>query len=137
MIEFIAFTVFSIVSILLVGYIFVLRNKNKLLVFNLAQSILDYKILSDKFEELPKDSPVSESKAMIEFLESTRNSAFEYIEDVQNTLTEFVKDIGPIIDYHDKYGGVMGETMDWQNMERVSKQYKQILKLLPNDGEQK
>jgi len=55
---------------------------------------------------------------------------------VQEGLNKFVKDAGPSIDYFDEYGDVM-ETPLTPSMKEISKAYKELKKLLPEDEDAK
>lgn len=68
----------------------------------------------------------------IKFLSESRDWAFEYIENVQSTLSEFSNNVGPLIDHFDKYGDVLStQRPDYDAMKKISKAYKELIKLLP------
>lgn len=69
----------------------------------------------------------------IKFISDSREWAFEYIETVQAGLNKFVKEAGPSIDYFDSYGEVIYTPITPQ-MQKVSEAYKDLLKLLPEEG---
>jgi hypothetical protein len=87
-----------------------------------------------------QNSPSTQSKtdkqqadeAFLKFVSDSRDWAYEYIENVQASLTKFVSDAGPAIDYWDEYGSAMSTPLD-QGMGKISKAYKELIALLPED----
>jgi hypothetical protein len=87
-----------------------------------------------------QNSPSTQSKtdkqqadeAFLKFVSDSRDWAYEYIENVQASLTKFVSDAGPAIDYGDEYGSAMSTPLD-QGMGKISKAYKELIALLPED----
>ena len=87
-----------------------------------------------------QNSPSTQSKtdkqqadeAFLKFVSDSRDWAYEYIENVQASLTKFVSDAGPAIDYWDEYGSAMSKPLD-QGMGKISKAYKELIALLPED----
>jgi len=67
----------------------------------------------------------------IKFISDSRDWAYEYIEDVQNGLTDFVNAIEPEIAYFDEYGLVGEAYPHYYSMKKISKEYKELKKLLP------
>ena len=96
--------------------------------------MVDINILSEKIEQLVQDKKLVESSEFMSFLNTSRDHAFTYIELVQDSLNEYKKMMDPIIEYHETYGTVLGETPQWTQMEQVSKAYKELLTILPKEN---
>jgi hypothetical protein len=93
------------------------------------------KQLQEQYEKMDLErDDVKES--FLKFISDSREWAFNYIEEVQEGLNKFVKDAGPSIDYFDEYGDVM-ETPLTPSMKEISKAYKELKKLLPEDEDAK
>lgn len=99
-----------------------------------AQALIDKGILQNKILQLNEDKKLVESEEFMQFMISSRDHAFAYIESVQESLNEYKKVMDPILDYHTKYGGVLGQTFDWERMEQVSKAYNELLNVLPKEN---
>jgi hypothetical protein len=99
-----------------------------------AQKIVDNDMLIAKIERLEKENFALQSEDFIDFLNKSRDYAFEYIEKTQAALLDFDHAVKPILDYHSKYGGVLGETPDWNNMESISIAYKKLAEILPENN---
>jgi hypothetical protein len=67
----------------------------------------------------------------IKFLSDSRDWAYEYIEDVQSGLKKFVNEIEPEIAYFDEYGLVGDAYPHYHSMKKISQEYKELKKLLP------
>ena len=108
-----------------------LQQRMKVLVVSLArvQDIFN----STKQEE--SDSDVHKEN-FIKFLSDSRDWAYLYIEDVQKGLTKFVNEIEPEISYFDEYGLVGEAYPHYHSMKKISKEYKELKKLLPTEEEQ-
>lgn len=91
-------------------------------------------MLSLELDRAYEDKKLVESQEFMLFLNKTRDDAFNYIDNVQQELELFDKKISPILKYHETYGTVLGETVDWQNMEVVNKAYKKLKKIMPDSG---
>lgn len=111
-----------------------LRISNIELAQRLAQSSIDNDMLSLELDRAYEDKKLVESQEFMLFLNKTRDDAFNYIDNVQQELELFDKKISPILKYHETYGTVLGETVDWQNMEVVNKAYKKLKKIMPDSG---
>lgn len=72
----------------------------------------------------------------IKFISDSRDWAFKYIEEVQTGINNFIKEVDHEIEYFDKYGNIIATPMN-KPMEIISKSYKDLKKLVPeNDKEQ-
>lgn len=72
-------------------------------------------------------------ESFIKFLSDSRDSAFEYIEEVQSGINEFVSEVDPLINYFDEYGDVMAMSPNYDNMKKISVEFKKLKKLLPEE----
>jgi hypothetical protein len=107
-----------------------LKKKNKLLVASLKQ----VQQLVDLARNNEKDNDVHQEN-FIKFLSDSRDWAYQYIEDVQDGLTSFVNAIEPEINYFDEYGLVGEAYPHYHSMQKISKEYKELKKLLPIEEE--
>jgi hypothetical protein len=121
-------------TILLAYQTIKMRISNIELAQRLAQSSIDKDMLTIELDRAYEDKKLVESQEFMLFLNKTRDDAFEYIENVQQELERFDKTISPILDYHQTYGTVLGETVDWKNMESVNKAYKRLKKIMPESA---
>jgi hypothetical protein len=121
----------SIIAIAMTIKVITLRQRMKVLVVSLArvQDIFN----STKQEE--SDSDVHKEN-FIKFLSDSRDWAYLYIEDVQKGLTKFVNEIEPEIAYFDEYGLVGEAYPHYHSMKKISKEYKELKKLLPTEEDQ-
>ena len=108
-------------------YNVILTIKIQKLIKSLFQVNLDYFIISD---QLKKANSI-DNDGMIEFLRKSREDAFSYIESVQSALEVFKQELGPIVDYHDKFGDVIYNPMGKQ-LDEVVLSYKKLMLLLPD-----
>ena len=70
----------------------------------------------------------------IKFLSDSRDWAFSYIESVQKGLTKFVNDVDADVSHFDKYGDAVSMSRpDYPSMKNISKAYKELKTLLPED----
>lgn len=99
-----------------------------------AQLVIDKNILQEKIIQINEDKRLIESEEFMQFMISSREYAFTYIEAVQEALNEYKKVMEPIIKYHRSYGTVLGETVEWKNIEEISQAYEQLLKILPEEN---
>jgi len=72
-------------------------------------------------------------ESFIKFLSDSRDSAFEYIEEVQSGINEFVSEVDPLISYFDEYGDIMSMSPNYDNMKKISVEFKKLKKLLPEE----
>lgn len=120
----------SIIAIAMTLKVITLRQRMKVLVVSLArvQDVFN----STKQEE--SDSDVHKEN-FIKFLSDSRDWAYLYIEDVQKGLTKFVNEVEPEISYFDEYGLVGEAYPHYHSMKKISKEYKDLKKLLPTEEE--
>ena len=121
----------SMIAIAMTIKVITLRQRMKVLVVSLArvQDIFN----STKQEE--SDSDVHKEN-FIKFLSDSRDWAYLYIEDVQKGLTKFVNEIEPEMAYFDEYGLVGESYPHYHSMKKISKEYKELKKLLPTEEDQ-
>lgn len=108
-----------------------LKKRVKVLAISLAK-VEEMVKLSRKDE---KDNDVHKEN-FIKFISDSRDWAYKYIEDVQEGLTSFVNAIEPEISYFDEYGLVGEAYPHYHSMQKISKEYKELKKLLPIEEEQ-
>lgn len=122
--------VMTTISILLSIKIFVLRKR----VMSLAISLVKVEEIFNSTKKEDSDSDVHKEN-FIKFLSDSRDWAYLYIEDVQKGLSKFVDDIEPEISYFDEYGLVGEAYPHYHSMKKISKAYKELKKLLPEEEE--
>jgi hypothetical protein len=132
--------VFATLSVCFAGsYILVLRQSIKLKK-DLSKLFIE-KTLLQEYVDLSKSTKTKEDsddsihkENFIKFLSDSRLWAFEYIENVQKGLTKFVNDVDADISYFDEYGEVLSMSRpDYPSMKNISKAYKELKTLLPED----
>ena len=118
----------SVIAIFMTLKIITLRQKIKLLVISLAR-------VQDIFNDAKQDDKDSDvhKENFIKFLSDSRDWAYEYIENVQTGLNKFVNEIEPEIAYFDEYGLVGDAYPHYHSMKKISQEYKELKKLLPED----
>jgi hypothetical protein len=79
-----------------------------------------------------KSNAVQES--FLKFVSDSREWAYEYIEDVQKGLKKFVDGIESEIAYFDEYGVVGDAYPHYHSMKKISQEYKELKKLLPEES---
>jgi hypothetical protein len=83
---------------------------------------------------LKQEDEIVHKENFIKFLSDSRDWAYQYIEDVQNGLTSFVSNVDHHIEYFDSYGEVLSNTSpDHIALKQISKSYKELKKLLPEE----
>lgn len=114
-----------------------LREKSKTIeLAMLATELATQKdLLLIKIDSQDKEISALQSEDFLGFLTKSREFAFDYIEKTQDALLKFKDKVEPIVSYHDKYGRVLGDTHEWQNMEVVSKAFAELLEVLPKENE--
>jgi LPS O-antigen subunit length determinant protein (WzzB/FepE family) len=132
--------VFATLSICFaVSYLLVLRQSVKLKK-DIARLFIENTLLQEyvdltKSIKTKEDSDESIHKEnFIKFLSDSRDWAFSYIESVQKGLTKFVNDVDADVSHFDEYGEVLSMSRpDYPSMKNISKAYKELKTLLPED----
>ena len=110
-----------------------LRLRKKMKTLLVAYSKIELFIASQKDKESDNDV---HKENFIKFLSDSRDWAFNYIEEVQKGLEEFINDVDAHIAYFDEYGIVLStEQPHYMAMKQISKSYKELKKLLPEEAE--
>jgi hypothetical protein len=121
------------------SYLIVLRQSVKLKK-DIAKLFIE-KTLLQEYVDLTKSTKVKEQsddsihkEHFIKFLSDSRDWAYQYIEDVQKGLIKFVNDVDADISHFDEYGDVLSVSRpDYPSMKNISKAYKELKTLLPED----
>ena len=98
----------------------------------LAKLIILTDFLNNDVSKQDQQDLDTSKESFIKFLSESRDWAFEYIEEVQTSLNEFVDKVSPDIDYFDQYG-VIGSGPENDALKRISKAFKELKKLLPEE----
>jgi LPS O-antigen subunit length determinant protein (WzzB/FepE family) len=132
--------VFATLSICFaVSYLLVLRQSVKLKK-DISRLFIENTLLQEyvdltKSIKTKEDSDESIHKEnFIKFLSDSRDWAFSYIESVQKGLTKFVNDVDADVSHFDEYGEALSMSRpDYPSMKNISKAYKELKTLLPED----
>ena len=140
MIEFISLAIVSAILVLYIIKNIMLKIKYTEVVKRMLQLEIDSNttnaFLLEKISETKEFSSDKKQheEGFINFLNQSRDWAFEYIENVQDALNKFISEVDPHIEYFDSYGEVISvERPDYPAMKQISKSYKELKKLLPNE----
>jgi hypothetical protein len=122
-----------------ISYVLVLRQSIKLK--RDVSKLFIEKTLLQEYVDLTKSTKIKEEsddsihkENFIKFLSDSRLWAFEYIENVQKGLTKFVNDVDADISHFDEYGETLSMSRpDYPSMKNISKAYKELKILLPED----
>jgi predicted RNA-binding protein with EMAP domain len=120
---FISLSILSVLSIKLRA----LKNNVK----KLSVAYLKIENLMSSKTKLDNDA---HQESFIKFLSDSRDSAFEYIEEVQSGINDFVSEVDPVINYFDEHGDIMGMIPNYDNMKKISVEFKKLKKLLPEES---
>jgi len=120
----------SIISIFLLMKILKLRDAIKTLsvAYSKIESLSSLKNNDDLNNDVHKEN-------FIKFLSDSRDWAYAYIEDIQEGVSNFVNEIEPEIAYFDEYGLVGDAYPHYHSMKKISSEYKELKKLLPEKDE--
>ena len=121
------------------SYILVLRQSVKLKK-DITRLFIENTLLQE-YVDLTKSTKTKENsdesihkENFIKFLSDSRDWAFSYIESVQKGLTKFVNDVDADVSHFDKYGDAVSMSRpDYPSMKNISKAYKELKTLLPED----
>jgi hypothetical protein len=124
-----------------VSYLIVLRQSIKLK--RDVSKLFIEKTLLQEYVDITKSTKVKEQsddsihkEHFIKFLSDSRDWAYQYIEDVQKGLTKFVNDVDASIVHFDKYGDSLSTSRpDYNSIKNISKAYKELKTLLPEEKE--
>ena len=118
----------SILSIFLLLKILKLRDAIKVLsvAYSRIESLSSLKNNDDLNNDVHKEN-------FIKFLSDSRDWAYEYIQDIQDGVAHFVNEVEPEIAYFDEYGEVGSAYPHYHSMKKISKAYKELKTLLPED----
>lgn len=120
--------VLSLISILLLLKIIKINNSFRLLAISYAkiEELTSLKNNDDMNNDVHKEN-------FIKFLSDSRDWAYEYIKEVQDGLEQFINEIEPEISYFDEYGIVGDAYPHYYSMKKISSEYKNLKKLLPEE----
>jgi len=131
MIEIFAIVALSITSLLFIYLYIVQKRINISILANTLKTLLEQEIQH-------KENKTDKEKAnedFLKFVSDSRDLAYEYIESVQAGLQKFIDEIEPQIDYYDKYGAAIEGMVSPHDfaLKKISSEFKQLKKLLPED----
>jgi hypothetical protein len=116
-----------------IAYASVLHKLSKL-TQEFSKLFISHKSLQDFIKknnlEFKSDNDIHKEN-FIKFLSDSRDWAFMYIEDVQKSLEKFILNVEPEINRFDEDGSIYEGTAYYDFMSRISKEYKELKKLMP------
>jgi hypothetical protein len=112
----------------------ILLIKVRALKNNIKKLAVAYSKIENLMSSQTKLDNYAHQESFIKFLSDSRDSAFEYIEEVQSGINSFVSEVDPLINYFDEYGDVMAMTPNYDNMKKISVEFKKLKKLLPEES---
>lgn len=127
----IAFSVATVIIFVLLGYVIVLKFKNKKLAEDLIQAIIDKMAISNQFAQVLNNKKVKdleESDGFLKFLSESREAAFKYIEDFQEAMGSFIQEVGPVIETYKKVDSPSAGT------KRLIKAYEDLIQIMPKNN---
>ena len=119
MIDFIAFVVFMLLLGLSIYQVVSLRLRLSRALSELVQSKADSLVISGKLGEALAERSLSDNEDFIKFLSTSRDWAFKYIEDVQVKI------------------GNLEKAMKSGDESKIDVAYKDLVSMMPKDGEEK
>lgn len=131
-IDIVSFIIVSIGFTFLSFKLIRLNRKNKVLILELAQALIDKNILSSKFEKMELDK-IENTNEFTAFLSQSRNWAFEYIEEVQSKIKDMVEDSEKDIAYFKDFGILTEQYPNYELAKKFVKHYDELIKLLPKE----
>lgn len=76
-------------------------------------------------------------ESFLKFVSDSRDWAFQYIEDAQQHLKNFQDAVENDIKYFDDFGIVGSAYPHYESMKRISTAYKELIKILPEEDNDK
>ena len=132
--------VFGLLSVCFLSSYFIVLNKFKKVSNTLKKTLIDNAVMQEYIsimktnETKPITEELLDKENFIKFLSDSRDWAFSYIESVQKGLTKFVNDVDADVSYFDEYGEALSMSRpDYPLMKNISKAYKELKTLLPED----
>lgn len=136
MIDWLVFFIFTIFFVIVLFNNMRLNIKISSITERLLQSEINKNVLSTKLVEAYSSDLIKKdesSEAFLKFISDSRDVAYKHIEDTQFVLDKFIKDIEPEILYFDEYGVVGIDHSHYHSMKKISRAYKELKKLLPEE----
>lgn len=136
MLDIIALVITSSACIFLL-ILLVLQRKSRLdIMKKYLESEFEKAIVIDRIEDMIKENQLKSiegSDGFLKFVSDSREWAFKYIEDVQDAFKKFDAQISPDLEYADTYGVLSMDMPSKDALARISKSYKDLKKMLPED----
>lgn len=113
----------SIYGILLYKYMFLKKDYAALLITKI--NTIDLYPTQDE-QDIQQES-------FIKFLSDSREMAFDYIDNAQKQIKEFIDIADKEFAFFDSWGLLSEDQLYYENMKRVSEEYKKLRSLLPEE----
>lgn len=134
--DIIALAVMSSISVFLLILLIIQRKRTLNALEKYVEAEIQKAIVLEKLEEAIKENELKSiegSDGFLKFVSDSREWAFKYIEDVQEAFSKFDKTVMPDLDYADTYGMLSMDMPSKDALARISKAYKELKKMLPED----
>ena len=96
-----------------------------------------YREMQDLLKIYNSDEGKIIQESFLKFVSDSREWAFQYIEDVQLHLKTFKNSVEKEINYFNQYGEVGSAYPHYDSMKKISAAYKELIKVLPEDNDDK
>lgn len=125
-------------TLFIVGFIYLgftaskLKAENNNLKVEIIKQIQENQVLKSTLDTKNKIAdPIEKTDSFLAFLNQSRDWAFQYIETVQNGLIEYISKVGPILDYHKRFGGVVPAEPYKTQLDQIAESFDTLKNLLP------
>jgi type II secretory pathway pseudopilin PulG len=131
MIQTVLLVILSVLSTAFAFLFYIQRKKNIQII---AQTV-EFFMLQEAQQEQMKTDKEKANEDFLKFVSDSRDWAYQYIEEVQFGLKLFIDEVGPQVEHYDKYGPAVDGMVAPHDfaLKKISKAYKELKKLLPDD----
>lgn len=134
--DIVALVALSVTVVFLLVLLIIQRKSRLEILEKYVRSEIEKSVILDKLEEVIKENELKNiegSDGFLKFVSDSREWAFKYIEDVQDAFKKFDGQISPDLDYADTYGILSMDMPSKDALARISKAYKELKQMLPQD----
>lgn len=134
--DIIALILTSGISIFLMILLIIQRKSRLEILEKYVRSEIEKSVILEKLEEVIKENELKNiegSDGFLKFVSDSREWAFKYIEDVQDAFKKFDGQISADLEYADTYGILSMDMPSKDALARISKAYKELRQMLPQD----
>ena len=134
--DIVALVALSVTVVFLLVLLIIQRKSRLEILEKYVRSEIEKSVILDKLEEVIKENELKNiegSDGFLKFVSDSREWAFKYIQDVQDAFKKFDGQISPDLDYADTYGILSMDMPSKDALARISKAYKELKQMLPQD----